>query len=88
MTELTRDDIRNRIYAVAEERGYQVIEDNLENIVTGLIKRNEKYGGHYCPCRLVKDDDDWKKQITCPCEFLDDEIAENGECHCRLYKKV
>jgi ferredoxin-thioredoxin reductase catalytic subunit len=87
MQQLTAEDIIKSIKKVALDRGYEVIEDNLNIIVKGLMKNYEKHGGYYCPCRLVKDDDEWKKKITCPCVFLDDEIAEKGECHCRLYRK-
>lgn len=82
----TKQEIIDGIRKVAEERGYEVIEDNLDTIVKGLLRNFEKHGGYYCPCRLVKGDDEWKLQITCPCVFLDDEIAENGICHCRLYQ--
>jgi len=82
------NELRDQIYAVAEDRGYAVIEKNLDLIIKGLVKRNEKFGGYYCPCRLVRDDAEWKEKITCPCAFLDDEIVEKGECHCRLYKKL
>ena len=82
----TKQEIIDGIRKVAQKRDYEVIEDNLDTIVKGLIKNYEKYGGYYCPCRLVKDDDEWKKKITCPCIFLDNEIKENDICHCRLYR--
>lgn len=85
---MSKQEIIEGIRKVAEDRGYEVVEENLEIIVKGLIRNFEKYGGYYCPCRLVKDDDGWKKKITCPCDFLDDEIAKDGICHCRLYRKM
>lgn len=88
MSAKTEVEIRKNIYRVASERGYAVVEENLNAIVRGLIKRFEKHGGYYCPCRLVKDDPDWRKKITCPCAFLDDEIKEEGKCHCNLYKRA
>lgn len=83
----TREALIAQIYAVADKRGYEVIESNLDAIIKGLLKRKQTKGGYYCPCRIVKDDEEWKKNIICPCIFLDEEIKEKGKCHCNLYQK-
>jgi len=59
----------------------------IENIVRGLLKREEKYGCRYCPCRVMTDSEEENKKIICPCVFHKKEIEERGQCICRLFVK-
>ena len=77
--------LRDRIYGYAKETGYQVNEANVENIVEGLIDNNNEFGGYYCPCRVVRDNERYRKSIVCPCVFVPKEIEKMGHCTCLLY---
>lgn len=84
---ISKTELKKRIYRVAQKRGYEVMESNLDTVINGLLKQFEKYGGYYCPCRVVPKSEKERKKIACPCIYLDEEIAANGICHCRLYKQ-
>jgi ferredoxin-thioredoxin reductase catalytic subunit len=58
--------LRDKIYTYAEKRGFGVYEDNVENIIDGLIENKEELGDYYCPCRVVLDNEHYKKAIVCP----------------------
>ncbi len=57
----------------------------VESLINALIKREEKYGQRYCPCRVVSDNQEKNKDIICPCQSCLDEIKQNGHCHCFLF---
>ena len=82
MSVISREEWRKRIHHIAEERGYGVIEESVEMVITGLIKRYKKYRKYYCPCQVVGDG----VGKECPCGTLDEQIERNGKCHCNLYK--
>jgi ferredoxin-thioredoxin reductase catalytic chain len=77
--------LKDKIHAYASENGYQVNEKNLDNIVAGLIENNEEFGDYYCPCRVVRDNEKYRKAIICPCVFVPKEIQKMGHCTCLLY---
>lgn len=77
--------LKDRIYAYANDGGYVVNEDNLENIIAGLIENKEEFGGYYCPCRTVRDNENYRKAIVCPCVFAPKEIERFGHCKCLLF---
>lgn len=62
-------------------------ESVVERVLNGLAKRQEKTGAAYCPCRLVSGDEAEDRKIVCPCAYHAQEIAEEGQCHCRLFVK-
>ena len=43
------------------------------------------FGKRYCPCFEPSGDKELDKKMMCPCEFVEDEIAEYGTCHCALF---
>lgn len=57
----------------------------VERIIKGLAKRKERDGKAYCPCRLVTGNPEMDDKIVCPCEFHEQEIREQGRCHCYLF---
>lgn len=75
-------EIRERADEFARLRNYRFNEMK-ERIVQALIKRREKYGDFYCPCkaRIVLEN-------VCPCkETRDGSVEINGKCTCRLFWK-
>jgi len=77
--------LRDKIYTYANGRGYVVNESNLENIIAGLIENKDEFGDYYCPCRIVRDNEHYKKAIVCPCLYAPREIERSGHCKCLLF---
>ncbi len=51
----------------------------------GLKTNEDRYGYPSCPCRLAKGNLEIDRDIICPCDYRDPDIAEYGACYCRLY---
>ena len=43
-------------------------------------KNYEQFGEYYCPCKIKK-----TTENICPCLNAQNEINQNGHCHCLLY---
>lgn len=85
-------DLRRRIESFAKEHGYGISKD-APKVISGLLKRKEKYGNFYCPCRVVHlvesiEDEQVNKGIECPCRFVHEEVAAKGRCHCNLFTRA
>jgi thioredoxin 1 len=90
----TKDDdakIENLIkeyQALAEKKGIRLNnKEMVKSLIRGLLENEKKYGARYCPCRRVtgKKEEDISK--ICPCQFLEKEIEEKGQCLCGLFVK-
>ncbi len=75
-------------------KDYEFHPKHSKRIIKGLVKQREKHGEYYCPCRVVKkNDDEWNKSIICPCKYIHDDIRKNIEngkepcCYCKLFRK-
>lgn len=55
------------------------------SLKSNLCEMEETFGKRYCPCFEPSGDVALDKKMMCPCEFIDDEIAEYGTCHCALF---
>jgi len=73
----------------AEEKGFSLNPNSkfVDAIITGLLKNEEEKGSKYCPCRRVTGNEEEDKKIICPCEYHEEEIKNDGHCHCRLFMK-
>ncbi len=78
--------VYERIKTFAEEKGYALNPDGelVERVVRGLVKRKEKAGEYYCPCRMTTGKPEADRKIICPCDYHEEELREKGICHCRL----
>ena len=76
--------LKDKIYAYATHRGYVVNDENVENIIAGLIENKQEFGDYYCPCRVVLDNEHYKTAIVCPCLYAPREIERYGRCKCML----
>jgi ferredoxin-thioredoxin reductase catalytic subunit/predicted Zn-ribbon and HTH transcriptional regulator len=87
LTEITIESVRKRAEADAETYGYHLISDPdlLEGLLDGLRVNEERYGYPSCPCRLASGNFDYDRDIICPCDYRDPDVAEYGACYCRLY---
>ena len=71
----------------AKEKGWILNpdRDKLRIVIRGLARNKKRFGERYCPCRIRSGDPEKDRAIVCPCEYHDSEVAEKGQCHCRLY---
>lgn len=70
-----------------EPKGYY-FSDNHERVMElleALLVNKERYGYMVCPCRLASGDRDNDRDIICPCEYREPDVAEFGSCYCNLY---
>ena len=83
------EEARSRARQLAKEKGYilNVDERQLEAVLRGLARNQERYGAGYCPCRIRSGDPKKDQTIICPCVHHEKEIEEEGACHCRLFFK-
>ena len=76
------EEIRQRIDNFARFRKYHFNEMK-EALVEGLLKKHERYGDFYCPCRI-----DNIQENVCPCIYTrQGDVEKNGHCHCGLFWK-
>ncbi len=87
MTAITLDYVRKRAEADAKTYGYYLTPqpDLLQSFLEGLKVNEERYGYPLCPCRLASGNFDYDRDIICPCDYRDPDVAEYGACYCRLY---
>jgi ferredoxin-thioredoxin reductase catalytic chain len=87
MTEINIDMIRKRAEADAKTYGYHLVPDPdlLQAFLEGLKTNEERYGYPSCPCRLASGEFEFDRDIICPCDYRDQDVAEFDACYCRLY---
>ncbi len=70
-----------------EQKGYAINPNWMmaTNLKSNLCEMEATFGKRYCPCFEPSDDATLNKKMMCPCEFVEDEIAEYGTCHCALF---
>ena len=72
---------------INEPKGYY-FNENMEHtmfLVEGLITNKNRYGYMCCPCRLAHEDIEADRDIICPCDYREPDVAEFGSCYCGLY---
>jgi ferredoxin-thioredoxin reductase catalytic subunit/rubredoxin len=81
------DEVRKRAEADAKTNGYYLTPDPdlLEAFFEGLKTNEDRYGYPLCPCRLASGKFEFDRDIICPCDYRDPDVAEYGACYCRLY---
>src|SRR4030042_3648839 len=87
MTQTTIEQVRKRAEADAKTFGYYLTPDAdlLQGLLEGLKTNEERYGYPSCPCRLAANVFEYDRDIICPCDYRDPDVAEFGACYCRLY---
>jgi len=88
--DVTSDEI-NRLYEKlrreAESAGYHLNPD-IEmdrNLINGLLVNEKRYGYRSCPCRLASGIEEEDRDIVCPCDYRDADLADYNACYCSLY---
>jgi ferredoxin-thioredoxin reductase catalytic subunit len=76
-----------RLLSEATASGYFLNPDEAfsRDLVKGLITNRKRYGYDSCPCRLASGDAAADRDIVCPCDYRDADLAEYGACYCALY---
>jgi ferredoxin-thioredoxin reductase catalytic subunit len=79
--------MRKRAEADARTNGYYLHPDPqfLNDLLEGLKENEERYGYPSCPCRLASGVFEFDRDIFCPCDYRDPDVAEFGCCYCALY---
>ncbi len=84
---ITIEQVRKRAEADAKTYGYFLTpqEDLRQMFFEGLKTNEERYGYPLCPCRLSSGNFEFDRDIICPCDYRDPDVAQYGACYCRLY---
>ncbi len=84
---ITLEQTRKRAEADAKTYGYYLTPqpELLQMFLEGLKTNEDRYGYPSCPCRLATGNLDIDRDIICPCDYRDPDVAEYGACYCRLY---
>lgn len=71
----------------AKKKGYSVNPHLMfqYNLRLWLIESEETFGKRYCPCFEPCNVEEINRKMTCPCEYIDRDIADKGSCHCTLF---
>ena len=80
-------ELLERLKKVQEPKGYYFSNDTerVMDLLDALLLNKERYGYMACPCRLASGDRDNDKDIICPCDYREPDVAEFGSCYCNLY---
>jgi len=81
------DDTQRRAEADAKTNGLFLIPNPelLNAFLEGLKTNEDRYGYPLCPCRLTSGKFEFDRDIICPCDYRDPDVAQYGACYCRLY---
>ena len=84
---MTLEKVRQRAESDAKTYGYYLHPDPnfLNDLLEGLKKNEERYGYPSCPCRVASGNLELDRDIICPCDYRDPDVAEFGTCYCALY---
>ena len=87
MTTISIETVQARAEADAKTFGYNLTPDPelLQGLLEGLKTNEERYGYPSCPCRLASGNLEIDRDIICPCDYRDPDVAEYSACYCRLY---
>jgi ferredoxin-thioredoxin reductase catalytic chain len=83
----TLEETRRRAEADAKTYGYYLTPqpELLQGFLEGLKTNEDRYGYPVCPCRLSSGNFEFDRDIICPCDYRDPDVAQYGSCYCRLY---
>ncbi len=84
---MTPEKLYENLNKYAQSQGIQLNKDRdyVLDILSGLLKNEERYGYRSCPCRLATGVKEKDSDIICPCKYRDPDIEEFGSCYCGLY---
>ncbi|ACN17163.1 FtrB [Desulforapulum autotrophicum HRM2] len=76
-----------KLRKIHEPKGYFFNNDTnlVYELLEALLQNKETYGYMACPCRLASGDKENDRDIFCPCDYREPDVAEYGSCFCGLY---
>lgn len=79
--------LHDALQKIQEPKGYFFSNDRerVFELLDALLINKERYGHMACPCRLASGDREADRDIICPCEYREPDVAEFGSCYCNLY---
>jgi ferredoxin-thioredoxin reductase catalytic chain len=60
-------------------------QDFRAGLLGGLTTNFKRYGYFLCPCRDSLGRREADRDVICPCNYAEADIAEYGHCFCALY---
>lgn len=80
-------DLYESLKKIHEPRGYFFNRDKnlVFELLEALVQNRKTYGYMACPCRLASGDRENDRDIFCPCDYREPDVAEYGSCYCGLY---
>lgn len=84
---MTPEELYEKLRPLQEAKGYFFNKDRAFSLdlMESLLVNRDRYGYMACPCRLASGKRDLDKDIFCPCEYREPDVAEFGSCYCGLY---
>ena len=80
-------DLYESLKKINEPKGYFFSQDKnlVYELLEALVQNRETHGYMACPCRLASGDRESDRDIFCPCDYREPDVAEYGACYCGLY---
>jgi ferredoxin-thioredoxin reductase catalytic subunit len=80
-------ELYEKLKKVQEPKGYYFSNNHerVMELLEALLVNKDRYGYMVCPCRLASGDRDNDRDIICPCDYRQPDVAEFGSCYCNLY---
>ena len=80
-------ELYEKLKKVHEPKGYYFSNNHerVMELVEALLVNKGRYGYMVCPCRLASGDRENDRDIICPCDYRQPDVAEFGSCYCNLY---
>jgi ferredoxin-thioredoxin reductase catalytic subunit len=87
LTVISLNKVKERAEIDAKRNGYYLNPDPkfLNSLLEGLKQNEKRYNYPSCPCRLASGKIEFDRDIICPCDYRDPDVAEFGACYCALY---
>ncbi len=84
---MTPQQLHDALRPLQEKKGYFFNQDMEMTmaLLEQLLVTKERFGYMTCPCRLACGERDKDRDIVCPCDYREADVAEYGSCYCGLY---
>lgn len=84
---MTAEVLYDKLKPLQERLGYYFNPEKAFalDVLSQLLVVKDKYGYMACPCRLSSGVAEKDKDIRCPCDYREADVAEYGACFCGLY---
>lgn len=84
---MNASELYEKLKKIQEAKGYyfSIDRERVMDLLEALLVNKDRYGYMACPCRLAAGDRDSDRDIICPCDYREPDVAEFGSCYCNLY---